>query len=363
MHMSTLKIVVIAFFTVSIAFDSVRGDWDPKVYNSIKWTEPNQGQQTIEYTTIYGITRVPLAYNGGIDRNADGNYSNRDIEQFTLWVRSELPQDYCGPMVIDYEQPWRKELSQKILAPERLQEILSVYIEGMNIARGLLPSAQWGYWGMPLLRNTSKRWQDQGLSLQPLTSQCAALYPDIYDASRGTEQLSQTKNHITKVLELAQGQIPVYVFVSPRFAGEGGDRSYFVPDDVFLRRVNAAMQAVWVDEDGLQHKIQGVILWDTYSFSPEEAWESLDEKHTYYFELLQSLVTAWKKSMVGVQIATGLPDSTACQYGLSEPQNSADTLSRTSPSSKNDKEKNREVPRMENERIQSDRVTGNRVTE
>lgn len=355
-------IVFVSLQTSLIAYVPAFGEWDPKVYNAIKWTEQNQGQKTIAYTTLEGITRVPLIYNGGIDRNASGDYSDRERELFTQWVQSQLPSDYCGPMVIDYEQPWRKELSEKILAPQRLQEILSVYIDGIHFAQGTLPSAQWGYWGMPLLRNTGKSWQEQNLSLQPLTSQCSALYPDIYDDSRGNEQIKRTKSHISKVLEIAQGQIPVYVFVSPRFAGEGGDRSYFVPDDVFLRRVNAAMQAVWVDENGVQHRIQGVILWDTYSFSAETEWEALDQKHKYYFELLQALVNAWKKTMVDVHVDVGLSGATFCEYGLPEPQNSGDTLVvELAIDGQMRDERVKENPQVENERIPSGRVPSNRA--
>ena len=114
------------------------------------------------------------------------------------------------------------------------------------------------------------------------------------------------EKHISKVLELAGGRIPVYVFVSPRFTGQGGDHSFFVPNDVFLKQTNAAMKAVWVDEDGVQHKIQGLILWDTYKFSPESDWKELDQKHKYYFELLQALVTAWEVEMQGTEVITGL---------------------------------------------------------
>ena len=336
---------------------STLADWHPRVYNAIKWTAPNQGSRTIEYTTNHGITYVPIAYHGGVDWNASGDITASDIDRFTNWVHQELPSEYCGPVVIDYEQPWRAELSAKTCAPERLQEILSVYGEGIRIAQSVKPSAQWGYWGMPLLRNTGASWEEQGLSMRPLTSQCTALYPDIYDANRGNEQVKRTKNHITSVLELADGQIPVYAFVSPRFAGEDGDHSQFVPDDVFLRRVNAAMQASWSDDSGALHKIQGVVLWDTYNFSPESEWGELDRKHTYYFELLQALVNAWTDASTGIAIDTCTDEAQGCQFGLPEPKNSGDVLPhgnqmRVDP--------NEEVQRTENERIPSGRVPSHR---
>ena len=336
---------------------STLADWHPRVYNAIKWTAPNQGSRTIEYTTIQGITYVPIAYHGGVDWNASGDITASDIERFTNWVHQELPSDYCGPVVIDYEQPWRAELSAKTCAPERLQEILSVYGEGIRIAQSVMPSAQWGYWGMPLLRNTGASWKEQGLSMQPLTTQCTALYPDIYDANRGNEQIKRAKSHITSVLELAEGRIPVYVFVSPRFAGEDGDHSQFVPDDVFLRRVNAAMQASWSDESGALHKIQGVVLWDTYNFSPETEWDELDDKHTYYFELLQALVNAWTEASKGISVDTCTNEMQGCQFGLPEPKNSAGVLPQGSQMRV---KPNEEVPRIENERVPSGRVPSHR---
>ncbi len=298
------------------------GDWTPQIYNAIKWTEPNQGVQTIEFTTQNGITRVPMAYHGGVDTNASGEITDHNIEKFTRWVHTYLPRDYCGPVVMDYEQPWWKELLAKDISPERLQMILSVYIEGMQVAKNVQPSAQWGYWGLPALRNTSSRWIEQGLSLEPLINQCNALYPDVYNCTPGKDKTELAQKHISKVLEQAAGRIPVYVFASVRYCGPEVDHSEFVPDEIFLRQVNAALKATWVDENGAQHRVRGIILWDAYGFSPEENWEELDRKHKYYFELLHALSEAWGKSMVGKNVETGPLVSSGCKFGLPEPANS-----------------------------------------
>jgi hypothetical protein len=356
--MRKIIFLLVTLGTPSLLTTSILADWHPRVYNAIKWTAPNQGSRTIEYTTNQGITYVPIAYHGGVDWNESGEITASNIKRFTDWVHQELPSDYCGPVVIDYEQPWRVELSAKTCTPERLQEILNVYGEGIRIAQSVQPISQWGYWGMPLLRNTGQSWKEQGLSMRQLTTQCTALYPDIYDASRGSEQIKRTKNHISSVLELAAGEIPVYAFVSPRFAGEDGDHSKFVPDDVFLRRVNAAMQASWSDESGMQHKIQGVILWDTYNFSPESEWVKLDQKHKYYFELLQALVHAWAEASKGTPIDTCINETHGCQFGLPEPKNSGDVLPQGSQTRITPK---LEVPRIEKERVPSGRVPSHRT--
>jgi hypothetical protein len=338
-------------------------EWSPMVYNGIKWTAENQGQSTITYTTFEGITRVPIAYHGGVDTNGTGEITNRNIETFTRWGETELPSNYAGPVVLDYEQPWWKELAAKTIAPERLQEILSVYKEGVNIATRLFPNAQWGYWGLPMLRNTSNAWEAQGLSFDALTEKCSAMYPDIYDSNPNNQRLDQTKFHIEKVLAAAAGQIPVYVFASPRFTGQHSDHSQFVPDDVFLKQVNAALQAVWVDSNGMQHRVQGVILWDTYKFSDETEWEDLDKKHTRYFELLVALTKAWSKSMKDVPVSTNLVSEYDSKFGLPEPQNSGDLLQIHRASNNETTGHNREIPQKEHDRVDSDRVPSNRIRE
>ncbi len=362
--MNTRTLTVFTLFSVCLLQLPLHGDWQPIVYNGIKWTFQNQGQNTIRYTTNQGITRVPTALHGGVDRNSSGDISNRNIEQFTKWVKKTLPENYCGPVVLDYEEPWWPELSAKTILPQRLQEILSVYEEGIEVSKNILPNAQWGYWGLPLRRNTSSAWLNQGLSLKSLISTSAALYPNIYDGSRGNEQTKQTELFINAVLKEAGGNIPVYVYVSPRYAGEGGDNSYFVPDDIFLRNVNAAMRSVWVDDFGVQHRIKGIIFWDSYGFSQEAEWNNLDQKHKHYFELLQALVKAWKKEMTGTRVDVGLPSS-ACQFGLPEPANSRSAIDDAplNEASEGSIENTHELPTRETLRVPSGRVEDNRIVE
>jgi len=360
------KQIFITLTAVSVQFQlHAAADWSPKVYNAIKWTAPDQGKQTISYTTSVGITRIPMAYHGGVDTNASGEITEQNIQKFTNWTEEKIPRDYCGPIVMDYEQPWWKLLGQKTILPEQLQEIVQVYSQGVEVAKGILPNAQWGYWGLPLKRNTSDQWLNQGNTLEPLLTQCGALYPDVYDANRGRDTSAQAQKHIERVLEEARGKIPVYVFVSPRFTGEGGDHSNFIPDETFLKHVNGAMKAKWVDASGIQHRIQGVILWDAYGYTEESQWDELDTKHKYYFQLLQALVSAWEKSMAGLQIETGLPTNPICQYGLPEPINSKNAIDdapihmteQSSPQQESNKRN------AESDRVSSGRINSNRITE
>jgi len=334
------------------------GDWNPIIYNSIKWTDADQGNSTIEYTTMQGITRVPVAYHGGVDTNASGKITNENINSFTDWVHITLTKNYCGPVVLDYEDPWWRELQAKTVLPERLQEILDVYLQGIQVAKEVQPSAQWGYWGLPLMRNTSVPWTDQGLSLEPLVNSCTALYPDIYNCTPEKDTTGQVEKHISSVLKLAAGRMPVYVFASMRYCGPEVGHSDFVPDMVFLKQVNAALHASWVDASGVQHRIKGIILWDNYGFSQQNEWAALDQKHKYFFELLSALSTAWSKKMKGTDVIVGPTTSSECQYGLAEPTNSSETIHEIKHRGQSE-----EVQEAveENTRIPSERLKGNRV--
>ena len=117
------------------------------------------------------------------------------------------------------------------------------------------------------------------------------------------------------------------------------------------------MQASWSDESGTLHKIQGVVLWDTYNFSHETEWDELDEKHTYYFELLQALVSAWTEASQGISVDTCMNEMQVCQFGLPEPKNSADVLPQWSQMRG---KPNEEVLQIENERVPSGRVPSHR---
>ena len=307
-----------------------------------------------------------MAYHGGVDTNASGEITDRNIEKFTQWVHTYLPPDYCGPVVMDYEQPWWKELLAKEISPGRLQEILSVYIEGVQVARNVQPTAQWGYWGLPALRNTSERWLNQRLSMEPLISQCSALYPDVYNCTPGKDRTAHAQQHISTVLEQAAGKIPVYVFASIRYCGPEVDHSVFVPDEIFLKQVNAALRAVWIDENGTQHRVKGIILWDAFGFSPEAQWEELDQKHKRSFELLQALSKAWGTSMTGKTVVTGPPTSAECKYGLPEPTNSSGAIYDESLSGQNkgvQSNKIRDEATEENDRIPTGRIRGDRAIE
>ncbi len=339
-HLASFLLIVCGF---------AEADWKPVVLNGIKWTSANQDMQTIEYTTSQGILRIPVKYYGGVDTNVDGKIEEEDIEQFTKWVDQYVPRNYDGPIVMDYEKPWWEELRGATITRERLTKLMEPYVQGLKIARKLRPNAKWGYYGVPTRRNTSKKWLDQGHSLESIFSNSQALFPAIYDCSRGKDRNKEVATQITTTLEQAAGRMPVYAFVTPRYCGEGGDRSLFVPDEIFLQRANTALKCFWTDEEGKQHRIKGLVLWDAFGYTPEEEWVELDETHKHYFELLQALVSAWSESMQGIDVVVAPEESAGSQQGLPVPINSGINLDTT-----------QETPSL-NTRTEDNRVPNNRL--
>jgi hypothetical protein len=334
-------------------------DWKPIILNGIKWTSANQDIQTIAYTTDTEIFRLPVKYYGGIDTNIDGILDEKEITRFHEWVSQYVPQNYTGPIALDYERPWWDELKAETITQNRLDQILSVYVQGLNIATSIRPEAQWGYYGLPTLRNTQESWLNQGLSLEPLISNSRALYPYIYNCTPDKNVTKRIENHVSEVLREARGTIPVYVFISPTYCGQNKEERFSIPDEVFLRDANAAMRAKWTDENGVQHRIKGIVLWDGYKYVKVEDFNSIDLQHKRYFVLLEALTQAWKKAMKGIEVVDGPASLEDAQKGLPEPSNSGDTI--TAVSHRNASYRN--SPEREHDRVESDRVPSNRIVE
>ncbi|MBM43706.1 MAG: hypothetical protein CMJ36_01645 [Phycisphaerae bacterium] len=262
----------------------------PMVYDAIKYSADGQGEATKKTIERLGIPTIPAAYHGGVDWNQDGTITETDRRQFRKWVDATLPLNATGPAMMDYEQPWWIELNARELDPERLQEIMAVYIDALAEAQEARPGLQWGYWGLPTMRNVSKGWKEQGLSIEPLIARSGVLYPSAYDCTPG-ENSSDFKLHIQRVLEAVRGRKPVIVYLSMRYCGQDGDRTKFMPIDELLANANAVLQATWTAPDGTIHRADGIALWDPYIWSNEEDWASLDRLHADAFAKLHALAS------------------------------------------------------------------------
>jgi len=360
--MSTkITFVVIVIYKISIGSFA---DWDPVVLNGIKWSSTSQGFETIRYADSVGIQRIPIKYHGGIDTNTDGVIEPLEISSFTRWITRYIPDDYAGPIVFDYEKPWWEYLMAKTISREKLEELIGVYEQGLSIAKSIRPKAEWGYYGLPIIKNTSKAWLSQGLSLQPIVDRSNGMYPSIYDCRPNRDITWRVEQHVEIILKQSGGTKPVYVFVSPRYCGDHNKHGDFIPDETFLRQVNAAMKATWTDEMGMHHKINGVVLWDAYAGIPQDEWGLVDMKHKRYLQLLQALVQAWREKSVGVTI-TSLANHTAILNNRFTGYEFSKLINREVQ--KNDTTANTlhegEISSKENDRVESGRVRENRVKE
>ncbi|MCH2149230.1 MAG: hyaluronidase [Phycisphaerales bacterium] len=260
----------------------------PVVYDAIKYSAAGQGVATRRELARLNIPTIPMAYHGGVDWNQDGVITESDRRQFRKWIDSTIPANATGPAVMDYEQPWWDELNAKTLDPDTLNEVLAVYLDGLAEARALRPGLEWGYWGLPTMRNVSKGWADQGLSIAPLINASGAVYPSAYDCNPG-DNSDDFGRHVTRVLEAVNGQRPVIVFLSIRFCGQNKDRSKFLPMEELLSNANAVLGATWTAPDGTVHRATGIALWDPYIWSDEADWPALDRLHAETFSRLSAL--------------------------------------------------------------------------
>ena len=261
----------------------------PVLYDTIKYSAQGQGATTRKTLDRLGIPTIPIAYHGGVDWNQDGEITPDDRRLFRKWVDATIPVNATGPAVMDYEQPWWDELSARTLEPEKLESILKIYIDGLAEAKSIRPKLQWGYWGLPTMRNVSKGWSDQGLSVEPLMNASGAIYPSAYDCNPDLNS-EEFKRHIERVLEANRGERPVIVFLNLRFCGQNKDRTKFIPIDELLENAHAVLEATWTDPEGTVHRIDGITLWDAYIWSEEEDWPALDRLHSEAFSKLHSLV-------------------------------------------------------------------------
>ncbi|MEE3002573.1 MAG: hypothetical protein VX908_07770 [Planctomycetota bacterium] len=262
----------------------------PLVHDAIKYSADGQGEATRRTLERLGIPTIPAAYHGGVDWNQDGTITETDRRQFRKWVDATLPAHATGPAMMDYEQPWWIELNAKELEPERLQEIMAVYIDGLVEAQAARPGLQWGYWGLPTMRNLSKGWKEQGLSIEPIIARSGTLFPSAYDCTPG-ENSNEFRLHTQRVLEAVRGRKPVIVYLNMRYCGQEGDRTKFMPLDELLANAHAVLDAEWTAPDGTVHQADGIALWDPYTWSDEEDWASLDRLHADAFAKLHALAS------------------------------------------------------------------------
>jgi len=216
---------------------------------------------------------------------------------------------------------------------------IDFYIEGLEYAQSLRPDAKIGYWGLPKKSQTTETSTTADVSR--LLQASTGLFPDVYDMNPIGNGSTRLRKHIEKAMEMVNGQVPVYVQASPRYKADNGQYSELHTIDEFMRdQVDAALAAVWTDENGQDHRIQGVALWDAYVYFwwYTENWSMLDndtrkemfnELDEYHVAILERM----KESVDSYAVQTVVSDSQISDDDSVSEQKTTTVVAKTSSSS------------------------------
>ena len=252
--------------------------------------ELNQGEHTKAWTANNGIAVQPISYNGAVDWYEDGEYSDDDKERFKNWLDAQVPADYDGPICLDLEGTWWNMLNTSNQAV--MDNVVAFYVEGLEYAKSLRPNAKIGYWGIPKKQYTSED-PSEHASIERLLLASTGIFPDVYEWNPNGNDAPRLQAHVEKCLELVNGEIPVYVQASPRYKlGPGTSFEFHKQNEFIHDQVQAALDAVWTDANGMEHRINGVALWDAYFYASNqtEGWSemNLDQRKSVWNELDQT---------------------------------------------------------------------------
>jgi len=252
--------------------------------------ELNQGEHAKAWTANNGIAVQPISYNGAVDWYEDGEYSDDDKERFKNWLDSQVPADYDGPICLDMEGTWWNMLNTSNQTV--MDHVVAFYVEGLEYAKSLRPNAKIGYWGIPKKQYTSED-PSEHASIERLLLASTGIFPDVYEWNPNADDAPRLQAHVEKCLELVNGEIPVYVQAFSRYKSGPGTPFEFHTQNEFLHdQVQAALDAVWTDANGLEHRINGVALWDAYFYASNqtEGWSEMnsDQRKSVWNELDQT---------------------------------------------------------------------------
>lgn len=260
--------------------------------------ELDQGVATREWNHKNDVFVLPYAYGGGADYNADDEYTEEDLENFEAWLDANIPYDYNGPICLDMEGTWWPKFDQAG-SQASMDLILDFYIEGLEYAQAMRPSAKFGYWGLPKKTHTTDSYN--GPTVTRLLRASGALFPDVYENNPGGNDSARLQKHVERCLELVDGRVPVHVQLSPRYRDPdiGGYRNFHTIDEIVRDQARPALEAKWQTPDGT-YRIASIGMWDAYiyirnyhddwwSLTLEEVAELWDEVDDYHNNVNASL--------------------------------------------------------------------------
>jgi hypothetical protein len=264
--------------------------------------ELNQGEHTKAWAAENGIAVQPISYNGAVDWYEDGEYSDDDKERFKNWLDAQVPADYDGPICLDMEGTWWNMLNTSNQTV--MDNVVAFYVEGLEYAKSLRPNAKIGYWGLPKKQYTSQDPTERA-SIERLLLASTGIFPDVYEYQPNSDDASRLQSHVEACIELVNGEIPVYVQAFPRYkSGPGTPLEYHTQEEFLHDQVQAALDAVWTDANGMEHRINGVALWDAYFYAASQTdgwsemnsaerkliWDDIDQTHIDLLTGMKSIV-------------------------------------------------------------------------
>ena len=271
----------------------------------------NEGEFTRAWCAENNVAVQPMIYNGGVDWYEDGVYDDNDKAKFSAWIDANVPADYDGPICMDMEGQWWNMWHTE--SQEVMDTVIDFYIEGLEYAQSLRPNAKIGYWGIPRRKHTSPN--STTASVVRLLEASTGLFPDVYEWNPGHDDSAWIERHVRTTIEMVQGQVPVFVQTSPRHRSNGGVMVLHTIEEYLHDQVHGSLAAVWTDQNGNEHRIAGIAMWDAYFYSWQAAphWSQLNnkERKAIFNELDEYHRTALEAMKACIDAVTGVAQAQA----------------------------------------------------
>jgi len=271
----------------------------------------NEGEMTKTWCAENNVAVQPMIYNGGVDWYEDGEYDDNDKAKFSAWIDANIPADYDGPICMDMEGQWWDMWHTE--SQEVMDTVIDFYIEGLEYAQALRPNAKIGYWGLPRRKHTSPN--STTASVVRLLEASTGLFPDVYEWNPGHDDSAWIERHVRNTIEMVQGQVPVFVQASPRYRSNGGAMVLHTIEEYLHDQVHGSLAAVWIDQNGNEHRIAGIAMWDAYFYSWQSTplWSQLNntERKAIFNELDEYHRTALEAMKACIDAVTGVAQAEA----------------------------------------------------
>ena len=290
----------------------------PKLFNSIYYEDHtrvpdnrrdlaillDQGAQSKAWSSENNVNTIPYAYYGGVDWNANGELTETDKEKFANWLNENIDPEYDGPLCLDMEGEWWGMFDTS--NQNVMNTVMDFYIECLEYAQTLRPNAKIGYFGLP--KRTHTKDTSTTADVSRLLQASTALFPNVYDFNPNPGASDRLRRHIEKTMEMVNGEIPVYAQTFLRYKNQNSPNFELLHtlEEFMQDQVQASLDAVWTDANGKDHHVNGVALWDAYSFvsrytdnwsqmSNEDRkahWDDVDAIHVEFLSSMKSSVDA-----------------------------------------------------------------------